>query len=314
MSATKYPRQVVVDDTDVRIQYSGSGWFPTQTQGTLDTIGTFGVFGPPFQHTSHRTASNGTISYSYKGRKSETVCSHSLMRMLGSTISVYGTTDIHNISGVLDPTWECFLDGQSLEVNMTSFLLSNGHNNIVLCQANSSVASDSDHELVVKIASSGSTLWFDNFLYTPPATIPITQETLRVDDSDAGIVYSHGWAAWGETATWSLVPTATMTFEFIGEHPIDRDFEVYLKTFIKTGRSISWVGMVPTTNKDAPFNATYSIDNGDPVSFLVNDPSQPSKSNQYFFYHSRITSLLPLVTGVAQWCIGWFDTRLSYNW
>lgn len=53
--------QVIVDDTDSGIQYTGS-W--SQTTGSIDGLGNFG---PPFQSTSHGVNEDASLSYAFTG-------------------------------------------------------------------------------------------------------------------------------------------------------------------------------------------------------------------------------------------------------
>jgi len=54
-------RRVMVDDTDLGIQYMGS-WF--QANGQNDNIGNFG---PPFQGTLHGVNEDASLSYTFTG-------------------------------------------------------------------------------------------------------------------------------------------------------------------------------------------------------------------------------------------------------
>jgi len=55
------PRQVVVDDIDTDITYTGP-WF--QDQGSLDTVG---IFGPTYNSTSHGTNDTASLSFAFNG-------------------------------------------------------------------------------------------------------------------------------------------------------------------------------------------------------------------------------------------------------
>lgn len=83
-------RWVVVDEADSSIHYTGP-WF-VASSNDLDSLGNFG---PTYLRTSHGT--NGTASFDYSFQ--------------GSAVNIFGTTNINNSSGTIDPTWECFIDG-----------------------------------------------------------------------------------------------------------------------------------------------------------------------------------------------------------
>jgi len=56
-------RWIIVDDTDLNIQYAGL-WF--QTRGSLDNLGTFG---PPFESTLHGVNLNASLTYAFSGEQ-----------------------------------------------------------------------------------------------------------------------------------------------------------------------------------------------------------------------------------------------------
>lgn len=56
-------RNVVVDDTDGKIQYSGAGWFLDQS-GDQDGDGNFG---PTYKKTLHGTTVDGSFSFPFTG-------------------------------------------------------------------------------------------------------------------------------------------------------------------------------------------------------------------------------------------------------
>ena len=64
MSTTSAPRLIVVDDTDLSINYTGP-W--NYSQGSLETVGNFGS---PYQNTLHIVNSNASLSYAFNGEQS----------------------------------------------------------------------------------------------------------------------------------------------------------------------------------------------------------------------------------------------------
>ncbi|TFK31633.1 hypothetical protein BDQ12DRAFT_693806, partial [Crucibulum laeve] len=246
MSVGPAPRKVVVDDTDSSINYVGDGWF--QDHGSTDNSGNFG---PTYQHTLHGTKSNASLSYSFSG----------------SNIQVYGTTAIHNNSGVLDPWFECFIDGIRIDNSSFTFV----ENNWVLCQAPKPFT-DGKHELTVNITSAGTTFWFDDIQYVPSPDVPLDTTTILIDDSDPAIVYDNQWQALGGTSRMTTKTGGSMTFNF-------------------TGKSISWVAFIPTELPHTSSSATYSIDGGPPSTFILNGLSPQSITiyNQIFFTTPDLT-------------------------
>ncbi|TFK31634.1 hypothetical protein BDQ12DRAFT_105831 [Crucibulum laeve] len=247
MSVGPAPRKVVVDDTDRNINYVGDGWF--QDHGSTDSSGNFG---PTYQHTLHGTKSNASLSYSFSG----------------SDIHVYGTTTIRNNSGVLDPWFECFIDG--IRINNSSF--GAVENNWVLCQAPKPFT-DGKHELTVNITSAGTTFWLDDIQYVPSPDVPLDTATILIDDSDPAIAYDDQWQALGGSSRMTTKTGGSMTFNFIG-------------------KSISWFAFIPTELSHTASSATYSIDGGPPSTFILNGlPAQSTITiyNQIFFTSPDLT-------------------------
>ncbi|KAJ6456997.1 hypothetical protein C8R47DRAFT_1248456 [Mycena vitilis] len=85
-------RPRVVDDTDPAVQYGPGGWFVADPK-------TFNVgnFAPIFQGTSHATTNDSSLSFTFNG----------------ISIRVLGTIMVSTVNNVTDPTWDCFVDGQS---------------------------------------------------------------------------------------------------------------------------------------------------------------------------------------------------------
>ncbi|KAJ3554356.1 hypothetical protein NP233_g12439 [Leucocoprinus birnbaumii] len=87
-------RWVVVDDADVEggITYNGNWFSDTGSQNNV------GNFGPPYLGTLHGITTNGFLSFPFSG----------------TAVQVWGTNNEANFNTDPDPTWECFIDGNSI--------------------------------------------------------------------------------------------------------------------------------------------------------------------------------------------------------
>ena len=63
MSTTGTPRQIIVDDVNPSIQYTGP-WY--LDHGSRDSVGTFGS---SYQSTLHGVNSNASLSYAFNGEQ-----------------------------------------------------------------------------------------------------------------------------------------------------------------------------------------------------------------------------------------------------
>ncbi|KAG6835605.1 hypothetical protein H0H93_016578 [Arthromyces matolae] len=182
---TSPPRQVVVDDADSQIQYSGSGWF--SDQGSQDKAGNYGH---TYKKTSHGTKASGSFSFSF---------------------TVWGTTALTKIGDGCDPSWECFIDQTSIGAT-TPFQYE--ENNWVLCSQ--PTINDGPHELTVKITSAGATFWFDYLAFTPSPGASYPEAVLKVQDGDSAINYGSGWGAIAGFAQATSAVGSQMKFDFVG--------------------------------------------------------------------------------------------------
>ncbi|KAF8801637.1 hypothetical protein BYT27DRAFT_7341793 [Phlegmacium glaucopus] len=229
-------RWIIVDDVDPRIQYNGP-WF--SDQGSQDSRGDFGT---PFRSTLHGTQADASLSFTFHGTQ----------------VEVIGTLDIRNNSGVLDPTWQCFIDNIRINVDatFTDITFNNPQNQQVFC-SNLSL-SDGPHIITVNATVQNQTFWFDNIQYAPSASVPLDQEIILVEYRDPQLQYGPGWSylltpepedAIGHGQSESVGGLATLNFSFIGV-------------------SLSWYGFLLIGNYIHPV-ATYSIDGQTPINFEV---------------------------------------------
>jgi hypothetical protein len=148
----------------------------------------------------------------------------------GTRIDAFGTTNLKNTSGIIDPTWECFIDNVSIgATNPFNFV----ENNWVLCSAEN--LTDTSHVMTVNAKSNGTTFWFDYFQYIPSVDISSSTdgELVMIDNMDPDIHFDSSWQSLGNIANMTSTKGANVTFSFIGEisqltpfhpsnHPIPR--------------------------------------------------------------------------------------------
>ncbi|KAF8957095.1 hypothetical protein BDZ97DRAFT_1924836 [Flammula alnicola] len=229
-------RWVAVDDTDSNIRYNGA--WTLQNGQNWDGQGNFGA---TYLDSLHGlTAGQGSFSYTFDG----------------SSGKIFGTTNIRNSSGVLDPTWTCQVDGTNIPLP-TPFPYV--ENNWVLCEW--STISAGQHTVTVTAQSSGQAFLFDQFQYVPSPTAAISNSAIVVGFQDAALQYGSGWQNLGTVGEMAVNGGAVVTFPFYG-----------------TG--ISWYATTPTELPQGPSTAEYSIDGQSPTTFTV--PGNPGTNTQYF--------------------------------
>ncbi|KAF8811573.1 hypothetical protein BYT27DRAFT_7240265 [Phlegmacium glaucopus] len=215
---------VLVDDTNPNISYSGP-WF-TATNTQADT----GNFGIPFQNTLHGVNVDANLSFPFSG----------------TSVTVLGTSITTNASGSQIPTWECFVDDNSIGWNT---VLQFAENNWVFCD--NGQLQDGPHVLSVRAkVSNQQTFWFDQIQYIPSSNVSLDQSLLRVDSSDPVMRYSSGWQPLSDIVNLTQTAGSTLTYQF-------------------SGVSLSWMGFTPGHFPLIPSSATYSIDGQTPTTFLV---------------------------------------------
>jgi hypothetical protein len=108
---------------------------------------------------------------------------------------------------VIDPSWECYLDGTLLSA-VPFFPEQN--NNWLFCSQDT--ASDGPHIITVNATVlRNEPFWFDEIRYVPSATVPLDQESIFVDHADPQLQYGGGWQDGMTNTTGSI-----FTFDFIG--------------------------------------------------------------------------------------------------
>ncbi|KIJ32452.1 hypothetical protein M422DRAFT_184512, partial [Sphaerobolus stellatus SS14] len=241
------PRRIMVDDTDSDIRYTGS-WVLDQT-GDLNSRGNFG---PVYRNSVHSANTDASFSYSFNG----------------TSIGIWGSNNIANNSGVITPSWACYIDNIKMpDRDPFQFF----ENNWLLCTQDNLV--DGPHELTVNVSTTGQQFYFDYIGYFPSSTVSLSSKTLNVDHLDPAIQYGAGWQALGSTADMTSVAGTELTFEFIGT-------------------SLSWLGLTtPDFSRNAS-NAIFSVDGGSPATFQLHGLSPGSNTagyNEVFFTTPNLT-------------------------
>ncbi|KDR73720.1 hypothetical protein GALMADRAFT_251531 [Galerina marginata CBS 339.88] len=248
--STVPPRWVVVDDTDVNIQYSGDGRDWVQNQGSRDDVGNFG---PPYKDTLHGTIMNASLSYSFSGTQ----------------VQIFGSNNPRNDSGVIDPTWECFVDNVRVP---PSDPFQFQENNWGFCGKGQ--LSDGPHVITVNVTvMKAQTFWFDSLQYVPSPSLALDQAAVLLDSFDPLLQYGPGWGALGGGANMTGQTNSIANIDFVGV-------------------SVSWYGFIPTELPHPATTASYAIDGGAPTSFVLRGLPASSATiyNQKFFETPTLTA------------------------
>lgn len=186
------------------------------------------------------------------------------------------------------PEWECIVDGNSLGVISIDPSITQPQNNLGICQ---SVLGDGPHELVVKITTNAvSPFWVDDIQFTPSANADLSNATLKVYNTDPNIKFSGSDFV---TSTYGVKLTQTngaeATFDFVGMFSFSKvQFLASADAYEYIGKSLTWVGYIFAGYANVSSSATYSIDNGSPVSFAL-PTNTISFGNSIFFKTPDLT-------------------------
>lgn len=161
---------------------------------------------------------------------------------------MFGTINVSNSSGVMDPTWKCFLDGREVPIPETiPFTV----NNWRLCDFDAGTVGARLHTLLVQVTSVRRHFWLDHIEYTPsPSSLSPQNEYVSVASTDPAIIYDGSWAPLGNIANYTTTPGATVTLTF-------------------NGTGLDWYGLTPVEMPHGASRSTYSLDGESPVEFTV---------------------------------------------
>lgn len=249
--SSRSPRWVEVDDTDTSIQYSGP-W----VQADASIYDGQGNFGATYKQSLHGTTGVASLSYAFNG----------------TGAAIYGTNYINNSTGVVDPVWQCFMDGIS---SGTYGPFPYPENNWVFCQWDS--IPDGPHIMSVNATSKGQTFLFDVLRYSPTDGASINGGAIVFDHIDPDIYFDSQWGALEGTATMTTTMGATMTLDFFGTN-------------------LTWYATIPVELPHGPTTATYTVDNHSAVTFTL--PGLPNANNGTATqYNQKVFQTTPLALG-----------------
>ncbi|KAG6839550.1 hypothetical protein C0991_001582 [Blastosporella zonata] len=239
-------RDIIVDDSDPRIIYSGD-----QTSWTTDTTGLndIGTYGLIYNSTSHRTNSSRSLEFAFTGKppKPRHKAHHTesfFQTLTGTAISAYGTniqTSFPN--NTYTPGFQCIIDQSNF--NQTGESLDR-QNNWDLCDAKN--LSPGLHVLFLQVETYGQPFWLDYLRYTPLPDATFSNETvaIHVQSNDSAIHFTSAWVTLQggpsfEGVKYTSTVGQTMNFSFIGTR-------------------IDWYGWILPSVRHNPASASYTID------------------------------------------------------
>ncbi|KIK62839.1 hypothetical protein GYMLUDRAFT_260063 [Collybiopsis luxurians FD-317 M1] len=251
----------MVDDTDPRLEYSGSWSFVSNTQNSFDQSSRSG---PAFNSTLHSTSGNVTASFRFNGT---------------SYLGVYGTLDGRRSDGSLGIV-TCLLDGAPIGRYIYDYPLDLTQNNIIVCHANSTFGgwSPGEHELLINVTNWPNSVWhLDYITYESLANPDVDGQILQVGNPDlvpssnySSLNFGPGWTVdAGDGSTVTATPGSTAVLKF-------------------NGTSVSLFGDLSNISN----TAAYQIDNDTPVTIQLPGQIGASTStvtNQLLFTASNLS-------------------------
>ncbi|KAK7049990.1 hypothetical protein VNI00_005421 [Paramarasmius palmivorus] len=203
-----YPRRIVVDDTDPRISYNGGPW--TLDVGSFDNLG---VWGAPYNHTSHGTSQNGaSFSFTFEGEFVQVrgIKDNRFNNPMGKAID-------DNITTLAK--WTCQVDGGAMPV-ISYWSDYNAITDMVLCEQGR--LSHDPHTVTVNVViddPNAQTFWVDRIEYTPLPNANLDNTLLKIDASDSSIRYDNTTGAWNAVDLWgngTFEIGSSFSFQFNG--------------------------------------------------------------------------------------------------
>lgn len=195
---------------------------------------------------------------------------------------------------MLNPSWECFIDGTSIgSVNPTTVSL----NNWMFCDQEG--LQDGPHSITVNVSvSPGQTFWFDQLQYVPSATVSMENKEIYIGQGDSQMLagFDSSWTSiFSNSSTMSQTTNGTFTFDFIGESDPENNpvLVIWNGGPLFLGQSLSWYGLIPSGGfPTVGSTGTYTIDQGNPSKFSLQAASNSTVATIYnvkFFETPQLT-------------------------
>ncbi|KAF6761804.1 hypothetical protein DFP72DRAFT_1165487 [Ephemerocybe angulata] len=181
----------------------------------------------------------------------------------GDAARIMGTTAVKNAKSKPDPDWKCYLNGAETQKEAA---FEYTENNWSFCKFYDLPAGK--HTVRIDITTSGQPFLFDQIQYKP--TVSVNDAVAFITRYDADLVYDSSWQGLGDVGRMTTVQGSKATFSFIGNR-------------------LTWVAMYPHQLPHGDSQATYSIDNGSPVSFTIRGGGDGSDYNRQVFQTPKLS-------------------------
>ncbi|KAH6902397.1 hypothetical protein BKA70DRAFT_1112962, partial [Coprinopsis sp. MPI-PUGE-AT-0042] len=218
-------RWVYVDDDDQGIIYQGPWTIHKDDFAQYQSF-----FGTVYRGSQHQLLKDeGSLTFRFKGH-----------------ITIVGSSNPANVSGILDPSHTCLVDGVNVPPRETLRL----HINLFpWCTTNSTYLGE--HVLTLTAVSSSRAFYVDRIAYIPDRSSPPQSPTVAIAHDDLAVKYLD--------ESWNFVKTAGMVTQQPGA----------MISITFTGSGATFIGNVPDGFPGAKSTATYSINSGPPIPFDV---------------------------------------------
>jgi hypothetical protein len=136
--------------------------------------------------------------------------------VIGTRVRLLGSSVVNNSSGVADPAWECFVDGESIGHEEP---FETHQNNWPLCLA-PDLLEDGEHTLTLNVTTRGTPFYLDQVRILPSLDVSEHQlnATVVVEQSDLALSFSdeEQWPASNGSIRSTTTDGASFSMNFTG--------------------------------------------------------------------------------------------------